>query len=52
MKTTLRTDTGWIDFIREWGTRYQNAKHIFGYLNTYPEVLSSLRLKVRYLNFN
>ena len=45
MKTTLRSESDWLKFKQEWGIQYQNARHILAYMNSYPKVLSTLRMK-------
>lgn len=45
MNSTLRSDSDWFKFKDEWGIQYQNAKHIIAYLNSYPKVLSTLRIE-------
>lgn len=45
MKTTMRSESYWLKFKQEWGIHYQNAKHILAYMNSYPKVLSTLRMK-------
>ena len=45
MKTTLSIESDWLKFNQEWGIHYQNAKHILAYMNSYPKVLSTLRMK-------
>jgi hypothetical protein len=45
MKSTSRSESDWLKFKQEWGIHYQNAKHILAYMNSYPNVLSTLRMK-------
>ena len=45
MKSILRSESDWLNFKQEWGKHYQNAKHILAYMNSYPKVLSTLRMK-------
>ena len=45
MKSTQRSESDWLKFKQEWGMHYQNAKHILAYMNSYPKVLSTLRIE-------
>ena len=48
MISTLRSESDWLKFKQEWGIHYQNAKHILAYMNSYPKVLTTLRMKEIY----
>lgn len=41
----MRSESDWLNFKQEWGIHYQNAKYILAYMNSYPKVLSTLRIK-------
>jgi hypothetical protein len=45
MRKTMRNESEWIAFNLEWGEKYRNAKHILAYLNSYPKVLSSIKME-------
>ena len=45
MKSTLRSESDWLNFKQVWGIHYQDARHILAYMNSYPKVLSTLRMK-------
>lgn len=45
MKSILKSEPDWLKFKQEWGIQYQNAKHILAYMNSYPKILSTLRMK-------
>jgi len=40
----MRSESDWLNFKQELGIHYQNAKHILAYMNSYPKVLSTLRM--------
>jgi hypothetical protein len=40
----MQVHHNWINFLEEWGDKYKNGKFILSYLNSYPTILSKLRL--------
>lgn len=47
MQSSLAADIRrqiWYSFLNEWGELYDNVKHILSYLNTYPGLLTSIKL--------
>lgn len=41
----MRIDMEWVQFKNEWGMRYQNAKHILFYLNSYPGLFDTVQIQ-------
>lgn len=44
VKSNLQETKIWNSFLKDWGNQYINTKHILSYLNSYPEVLSNIKL--------
>lgn len=44
MKSEQTRDSLWISLIKEWEKPYRDSKHILTYLNSYPKILSTLKI--------